>query len=87
MNASIIITALVLWVVAWGLATWIGDTKNRRSDGLWLGFSLGWIGVIIVMFLPKKDAKEVWQAQAQFPRDAKGHQLTPGFEHALGKKE
>ena len=44
-------TAIVIWIVSIILSTVIGNNKGKSGTGLLLGILLGWIGLIIMIFI------------------------------------
>ena len=46
---------LVVWLVCGLLGALLGQSKNRKIEGLLLGFFLGILGLIILVFLPPRE--------------------------------
>lgn len=53
--------ALLLWLAAIVVATWVGNTKQRPVLGVALGILLSWIGVIIMAVIPAKSTPQIRQ--------------------------
>ena len=64
-QAQILIVLVVAGAL--GFAGWaIGKDKGRPVAGLWLGFLLGLIGLIILACLPRTREAKIAQAQRQY---------------------
>jgi uncharacterized membrane protein YeaQ/YmgE (transglycosylase-associated protein family) len=58
-----VIIWVVVAVVCGFLGRSIGKSKGRGTEGWWLGFVLGFIGLIIVACLPRDKETEIREAQ------------------------
>jgi hypothetical protein len=62
-----IIFIAIFWIAPIVAAQMIGNRKGRRFAWVW-GVVLGWIGVLIVALLPRKDAEPLDEVPS-LPRD------------------
>jgi hypothetical protein len=58
MMVSILLTALILWCVIWGLVGYIvGKPRNRANEGVIWGGLLGLIGVLVILAMDPRDPR------------------------------
>ncbi|NMP20776.1 hypothetical protein [Sulfobacillus harzensis] len=63
-----IVIVLLLWVVAFFVAAWIGYKKGRQPLGIVLGLFLGWVGVLIMALVgPTSEAARAEALRQGFP--------------------
>ena len=69
---------LIFWVVPIGVAGMVGGNKGRRGLGYLLGLFLGWIGVVIIAFMPITHEKLVQRERERLEveRQARSRSLT-----------
>jgi len=52
-----LVVLIVVWIIFGGIGLQIGESKGRNG-GFWLGFLLGPLGLLILLFLPRSLEKE-----------------------------
>jgi hypothetical protein len=76
-----VLLILIFWVVPIGIAGMVGGNKGRRGLGYLLGLLLGWIGVIVMLFVPKTHEQEVRNAARRMQIEQEARRArAPGVE-------
>lgn len=63
--SSATVMAMFVWLIFLALGVFVGSTKNRPVLGAALTFFLGFIGLIIIALVPRK---EIYRAGWSWPR-------------------